>query len=50
MDREHHVDVELRTNGTNNDSLWFGSLNNESANHYVVACLNEGACADIAEN
>ena len=39
---------ELRANGANNYPLWFGPLNNEAANHYVVACLNKGARADVA--
>ena len=39
---------ELRAYGTNNYPLWFGPLNNEAANHYVVACLNKGARADVA--
>ena len=41
---------KLRTNGANNYSLWFGPLNNEAANHHVVACLNQGAGRDVSES
>ena len=41
---------ELRANGANNYSLWFGPLNNESANHHIVARLNKGARADITQD
>src|SRR5207249_12329578 len=34
---------ELGTNGTNNHLLWSGPLHNETANHHVVACLNQAA-------
>ena len=43
MHWEHYTEVKLRANGTNNHSLWFGSLNNEPANHHVVARLDKGA-------
>ncbi len=39
---------ELRAYGANNYPLWFGPLNNEAANHYVVACLHKGARTDVA--
>ena len=39
---------ELRTYGANYYPLWFGPLNNEAANHHVVACLNKGARTDVA--
>ena len=38
---------ELRTNSTHNYPLWSGPLNNETANDHVVACLHEGARADV---
>ena len=38
---------ELRAYGTNNYPLWFGPLNNEAANHHVIARLNKGACTDV---
>ncbi len=42
------ISRELRTNGTHDDPLWLGSLNNESGNHYVVARLNKAPSADVA--
>src|SRR5437763_1020856 len=39
---------ELRANGANDDPLWSNPLNNETANHHVVARLNEAAGADVA--
>ena len=40
--------TELRTNGTNNHPLWSGPLNNETANHHVVARLHKAASTDVA--
>src|SRR5262249_9986573 len=41
---------ELRANGTNDHSLWSCALNNETANHYVIARLNKAASADVAKD
>src|SRR5262245_57090601 len=41
--------TELRANGTNDDSLWSTTLNNETANHHVIARLNKAARADVAQ-
>ena len=41
---------ELRTNGANNYPLWFSPLNNEPANHHVVARLHKAASTDVAQN
>src|SRR5205823_787408 len=38
---------ELRANGTNDHSLWPSALNNETANHHVLARLNKGAARDV---
>src|SRR5437660_1318274 len=38
---------ELRANGTNDHSLWPSALNNETANHHVLARLNKGAGRDV---
>src|ERR1041385_9054712 len=40
---------QLRTNGTNDHSLWPTALHNETANHHVVASLNEAARADVTQ-
>ena len=32
---------ELRANGANNYRLWFGPLNDKTANHHIVACLHK---------
>ena len=34
---------EFRANGTDNHSLWSRPCNDETANHHVVACLDEAA-------
>src|SRR4030095_13316127 len=39
---------ELRAYGTNNRPLWFGPLNNEPSNHYLIVRLHKSACADVA--
>ena len=39
---------ELRAYGANNYSLWFRPLNNETANHHVLACLNKRARGGVA--
>src|SRR5260370_1158476 len=44
----HRVLSEIRTNSTNNNSLWSRSLNDEAANQHVVVCLNKRARTDIA--
>src|SRR5437763_1495854 len=41
---------ELRANRANNYFLWFGPLNNEAANLYVVACLNKGTGRNVSES
>src|SRR5439155_26051039 len=33
--------TELRPNGTNNHAPWRSPLDNESANHHVIACLHQ---------
>ena len=40
--------TELRANGANNDSLWSGSLDDEAANHHVVARLDKRPRTDVA--
>src|SRR6266480_1932854 len=40
---------QFRANGTNNYPLWFGALNNEAADHHVVARLHKAACANVAQ-
>ena len=42
--------TELRAYGANNDSLWSGSLNDEPANHHVVARLNKRAGGNVSES
>src|SRR5436309_2399139 len=39
--------AELRANGADDHSLLAGSLDNEPANHHVVARLNKGARGDV---
>ena len=39
--------AELRAYSTNNDSLWSGSLNDEAANHHIVAGLNKRARTNV---
>ena len=46
----HPKSSELRANGANNDRLWFGSLDDETSNHHIVACLDKAASADVAEH
>src|SRR4029077_2545855 len=41
---------ELRANSTNDHSLWTCALNNETANHHVVARLNKAAGADVTQS
>src|SRR5204863_302320 len=41
---------KLRANRANTHSLRASSLNNEPANHHVVACLNEGTRGNISES
>src|SRR5438309_164706 len=41
--------TELRANGANNHPLWLSALNNEPANHYVVARLHKCASGDVTE-
>ena len=38
---------EFRTNRAHNDRLWSGSLNDETADHHVVARLHKGARTDV---
>src|SRR5262249_61583769 len=45
----HTILGELRANATNDDSLWSCALNNETANHHVVARLNKAARADVTQ-
>src|SRR6516165_9676245 len=40
---------ELRANGTNDHSLWPATLNNETANHHMLARLNKTARADVTK-
>src|SRR5882724_2849018 len=40
---------ELRANGTNDHSLRPSALNNETANHHVLARLNKGAGGDVGD-
>src|SRR5204863_1424497 len=40
---------KLWANRPNNDRLWLRSFHNEATNQYLVACLNEGAGADISK-
>src|SRR6478752_10030260 len=40
---------ELRANSTNDHSLWSCALNNETANHHVIARLNKAAGADVTQ-
>src|SRR5437868_6954065 len=42
--------TELRANGANDHSLWLSALNNEPADHHVVARLHKGARTDIAQD
>src|SRR5207253_9104952 len=41
---------ELRANSTHNHPLWLSSLDDEPANHHVVARLHKGASTDVAEH
>src|SRR5437660_7875559 len=41
--------TELRANGADNHSLWFGPLNNEPSNHHVVARLHKGTRGDVTK-
>jgi hypothetical protein len=43
----HPVLSELRTNRADNDSLWFGALNDKATNHHVVADLHKGTRTDV---
>ena len=43
-----HILSELRTNGANNYSLWFGPLNNHATNHHIVAYLHKAASTNVA--
>src|SRR5215831_240463 len=38
---------EIRANGTNDDSFWFGAFNDEATNDHVVAGLHKGARTDV---
>src|SRR5262245_25359898 len=40
---------ELRANGTNDHSLCTSALNNETADHHVLARLNKAAGADVTK-
>src|SRR5437016_6334870 len=41
---------EIRTYGANNHPLWLCPLDNEPADHHVVASLHKGARADITQD
>ena len=45
---ERRIELELRANGAHNHPLWFSPLNNEPANHHVVARLHKAARANVA--
>ena len=44
----HPKSNELRTNGPNNDWLWFAPLDDETSNHHIVVCLDKATSADVA--
>ena len=46
----HPILTELRANGTQNHPLWLCSVNNETANHHVVAVCTKAASTDVAQN
>ena len=49
MHWECYTEVQqLGTYGTNNHPLWLSPLNNEPANHHVVAGLHKAASTNVA--